>query len=78
MCRHEPLLSGTTDADAKFPDRVTSYTIDGEVYEGVFSTDLTLAEIKTLRAVQSNEQRDPQHDGQYQARPAASLSFHLL
>ena len=68
MCRHEPLLSGTTDANAKFPDRITSYTIDGEVYEGVFSTELTLQEIKTLRAVQSNEQRDPQFNGLYEVR----------
>eukprot|EP00892_Ulva_mutabilis_P008511 jgi/Ulvmu1/6031/UM027_0006.1 len=65
ICRHEPLLSGTTDADAKFPDRMTAYTIDGDLYEGVFSTDLTLAEIKTLRAVQPNEQRDPQYGGMF-------------
>lgn len=66
MCRHEPLLSGTTDADEKFPDMITVYTIDGDIFEGVFTTDLTLAEIKTLRAVQSNEQRDPQYDGQFE------------
>jgi hypothetical protein len=68
VCRHEPLLSNTTDADEKFPDRRTSYTIDGEVFEGVFSVDLTLAEIKTLRARQSNNQRDSQYDGQFEVR----------
>ena len=68
MCRHEPLLSVTTDAKAKFKDKITSYTIDGEVCEGVFSTELTLQEIKTLCAVQSNEQRDPQFNGLYEVR----------
>lgn len=66
MCRHEPLLSGTTDADEKFPDRITAYTIDGDLFEGVFTTDLTLAEIKTLRAVQTRQGRDPNYDGEFE------------
>ena len=74
MCRHEPLLSGTTDANAKFPDRVTSYTIDGEVYQGVFSTDLTLQEIKTLRAVQARGARDPNHNGKFEVRTMVGQS----
>jgi hypothetical protein len=66
ICRHEPLLSGTTDADLKFPERITNYTIDGELIEGVFACDLTLEEIKTLRAVQSNALRDPQYNGLFE------------
>lgn len=69
FCRHEPLLSDTTDADEKFPERATTYTIDGVDYTGVFSVDLTSAEMKTLRAVQPNELRDPKWDGQFEARP---------
>jgi hypothetical protein len=68
ICRHEPLLSGTTDADLKFPERITNYTIDGELIEGVFACDLTLEEIKTLRAVQSNTLRDPQYNGLFEVR----------
>ena len=70
ICRHEPLLSGTTDADDKFPERITTYTVDGEDMTGVFSTDLTLAEVKTLRARQPNALRDPNYDGQFKVRRA--------
>jgi hypothetical protein len=65
ICRHEPLLSGTTDADEKFPEKKTKYTIDGEEYDGVFSVDLTLKQIKTLRAIQPNALRDPNYNGTF-------------
>jgi hypothetical protein len=68
ICRHEPLLSDTTDADDKFGDRATTYLIDEVEYTGVFSTDLTLEEVKTLRAVQPNELRDPKYDGMFEVR----------
>jgi hypothetical protein len=66
VCRHEPLLSGSTDADLKFPERYTSHIIDGKRYDGVFAHDLTLEEIKTLRAVQTNDLRDPQYNGLFE------------
>ena len=34
MCRHEPLLSNTTNADDVFPDKIRNYTIDGTEYTG--------------------------------------------
>lgn len=66
ICRHEPLLSNTTDADEKFPEKKTMYVIDGEEFEGVFSVDLTLDEIKTLRARQPNPKRDRAYDDLYE------------
>ncbi|MBV8165951.1 MAG: glycerophosphodiester phosphodiesterase [Alphaproteobacteria bacterium] len=50
IARHENEISGTTDVAEKFPERKTVKTIDGVRVEGFFTEDLTLAEIKTLRA----------------------------
>jgi len=51
VARHEPEISTTTDVAAKFPDRKRKAAIDGQDVEGWFTTDFTLAELKTLRAV---------------------------
>ncbi|PNH12368.1 Glycerophosphoryl diester phosphodiesterase, partial [Tetrabaena socialis] len=64
VCRHEPNLLNTTDAQHKFPDRMRTYTIDGENVTGIFSVDLTAAEVATLRAVQPWPFRDQTHNGQ--------------
>jgi glycerophosphoryl diester phosphodiesterase len=52
IARHENELSDTTDiADRpEFAGRRTTRTIDGQAVTGWFSEDLTLAELKTLRA----------------------------
>ncbi|WP_380171516.1 glycerophosphodiester phosphodiesterase family protein [Kineococcus sp. DHX-1] len=54
VCRHEPEISGTTDvADhPEFADRRATRTIDGVEYTGWFTPDFTLAELRTLRAVE--------------------------
>ncbi len=52
VCRHEPNVANTTDAAQKFPNLVRNYTIDGVQETGVFTNDLTLAQIKTLTAKQ--------------------------
>ncbi|MEA5534539.1 glycerophosphodiester phosphodiesterase family protein [Crocosphaera sp. XPORK-15E] len=52
IARHENDLSGTTDVASKFPDRLTTKMIDGDMVTGYFSEDFTLAELKTLRAVE--------------------------
>jgi glycerophosphoryl diester phosphodiesterase len=74
ICRHEADLNLTTNVAVKFPDRVNTYTIDGETHTGIFAADLTLAEVKTLRAKQRWEFRDHSHDGLY---PVATLSDFL-
>ena len=65
VVRHENELSQTTDVAARFPDRKRSATIDGVTVEGWFSEDYTLAELKTLRAVQPWPDRPHDHDGLY-------------
>jgi glycerophosphoryl diester phosphodiesterase len=52
VARHENEISGTTDvADhPEFAARRTRKTIDGQTFEGWFTEDFTLAELKTLRA----------------------------
>ena len=52
VCRHENEISGTTDvADRpEFADRRAAKEIDGKAYDGWFTEDFTLAELKTLRA----------------------------
>ncbi|WP_412060364.1 glycerophosphodiester phosphodiesterase [Rubrivirga sp. IMCC45206] len=54
VARHENEISETTDIAARpeFADRRTTKTIDGVETTGWFTEDLTLAELKTLRAVE--------------------------
>jgi glycerophosphoryl diester phosphodiesterase len=55
VARHEPEISGTTDV-AQHPEfadrRRTAVVIDGTPFDGWFTTDFTLAELRTLRAVE--------------------------
>ena len=54
VARHEPEIGGTTDVaeHPRFADRRTTKTIDGTRYEGWFTEDFTLAELRTLRALE--------------------------
>lgn len=54
IARHEPLIGRTTDVAArlKFADRHTTKKIDGVTCRGWFAEDFTLAELKSLRAVE--------------------------
>ena len=63
VARHEPEIGTTTDVAAKFPERKTSKTVDGETVEGWFAEDFTLAEIKSLRAQQPRDYRASAWDG---------------
>lgn len=68
IARHEPLLDGTTDIATRreFVDRRTTRLFDGIRTTGFFTADFTLAEIKTLRALQPNGARSKEFDGLYQ------------
>lgn len=68
IARHENEISGTTDvADRpEFADRKTTKTIDGVEYTGWFAEDFTLAEIKTLRAIERLPFRSPFFNGQFE------------
>jgi glycerophosphoryl diester phosphodiesterase len=63
IARHEPMLDGTTDVATKFPTRKTTKNVDGEQTTAFFASDFTLAEIKTLRAIQPNSARSKAYDG---------------
>jgi glycerophosphoryl diester phosphodiesterase len=54
VARHENEISGTTDVAShpEFADRRTTKVIDGVSLTGWFTEDFTLAELKTLRAVE--------------------------
>jgi glycerophosphoryl diester phosphodiesterase len=54
ICRHEPEIGGTTDVASRpeFASRKTTKMLDGEAVTGWFTENFTLAELKTLRAVE--------------------------
>ena len=54
VCRHEPEIGGTTDVAShpEFAGRRTTVLLDGIATTGWFTHDFTLAELKTLRAVE--------------------------
>lgn len=67
IARHEPNLTATTDVSRKpeFADRKRKMMVDGKEEEGWFASDFTLAEIKTLRAIQPMADRSKAFDGQF-------------
>ena len=64
VARHENEIGGTTDVARKFPERRTTKTVDGVAVTGWFVEDFTLAELKTLRAVERLPFRSHAHDGE--------------
>jgi len=70
VARHENEISGTTDVARRpeFADRRATKTIDGVRVTGWFTEDFTLAELKTLRAVErlpAVRQESTVYDGRY-------------
>ena len=66
IARHEPMLDGTTDVATKFPaSRKRTRLVDGVSTTAYFANDFTLAEIKTLGAVQAGASRPQQFNGLY-------------
>ena len=68
IARHEPMLGSTTDVASRpeFASRKTTKMVDGVATTDFFASDFTLAEIKTLRAVQAFAERDQRYNGQFQ------------
>ncbi|MBC2903499.1 glycerophosphodiester phosphodiesterase [Streptomyces cupreus] len=69
VCRHEPEIGGTTDiADhPEFAARKTTKLLDGVSVTGWFTEDFTLAELKTLRAIERIPANRP-HNTLYNGR----------
>jgi glycerophosphoryl diester phosphodiesterase len=71
VARHENEISGTTDVaeHPEFADRRTAKEIDGQAYDGWFTEDFTLAELKTLRArerIPDVRPENTEYDGRYE------------
>jgi glycerophosphoryl diester phosphodiesterase len=67
IARHEVNITGTTDVGSRpeFAGRRTTKVIDGISETGWFADDFTLAEIKTLRAIQRLPFRPQEFKGLY-------------
>jgi glycerophosphoryl diester phosphodiesterase len=67
VARHEPNMINTTDVKDRpeFADRRRNAVVDGAVEKGFFASDFTLAEIKTLRAVQAFGDRSQEFNGRF-------------
>jgi glycerophosphoryl diester phosphodiesterase len=67
VARHEPDISQTTDVASRteFTDRKRTIMIDGVETTGWFTVDFTLAELRSLRAVQPRSDRSKEFDGQF-------------
>ena len=71
VARHENEISGTTDVAShpEFANRFTTKLIDGVSISGWFTEDFTLAELKTLRAIERIPQVRPEnaaYDGRFE------------
>jgi glycerophosphoryl diester phosphodiesterase len=70
VARHENEISRTTDVAGRdeFANRMTTKLVDGRERSGWFTEDFTLAELKTLRAVERLPElrpRNTRYDGRY-------------
>ncbi|WP_010521949.1 glycerophosphodiester phosphodiesterase [Aquimarina agarivorans] len=67
IVRHEPMLSGTTNVAEieEFADLKSTKELDGKMVTDWFSTDFTLAQIKTLKAKQAFDGRSKEFDNQF-------------
>jgi glycerophosphoryl diester phosphodiesterase len=68
IARHEPNITNTTDVSKRpeFAHRKRDAVVDGVTENGWFASDFTLAEIKTLRAVQAFGERPQQFNGRFE------------
>ena len=71
VARHEPEIGGTTDVakHPEFANRKKTVVLDGVTTTGWFTQDFTLAELKTLRAVEripANRPHNTLYNGRYQ------------
>jgi glycerophosphoryl diester phosphodiesterase len=64
---HEPNIGATTDVSTRpeFASRKTTKMVDGFPVTDWFASDFTLAEIRTLRAVQTVPERPQRFNGRY-------------
>ena len=75
VARHEPNITTTTDVKnhPEFASRKRKAIVDGAEEEGWFASDFTLAEIKTLRAVQTMSDRPQRFNGRFKIPTLAEV-----
>ena len=75
VARHEPNITSTTDVKdhPEFAGRKRTAIVDGAEEEGWFASDFTLAEIKTLRAVQTMSDRPQRFNGRFKIPTLAEV-----
>jgi glycerophosphoryl diester phosphodiesterase len=75
IARHDPNLAYSTDvADhPEFASRKRSMNVDGDVQQGWFASDFTLAEIKTLGGISTDAERPQQYNGRYKIATIAEV-----
>ncbi len=68
IARHEPNLIATTNVASlpQFASRKRTAIVDGAAEVGFFASDFTLAEIKTLRAIQPLADRNAAFNGKFE------------
>jgi glycerophosphoryl diester phosphodiesterase len=71
VCRHEPEIGGTTDVASRpeFASRKRTVVLDGVSVTGWWTQDFTLAELKTLRAIEripAVRQQNTLYDGRFE------------
>jgi glycerophosphoryl diester phosphodiesterase len=67
IARHDPNLVFSTDVaqHPEFASRKRKLSVDGEMQEGWFASDFTLAEIKTLGGISTDAERPQEFNGKY-------------
>jgi glycerophosphoryl diester phosphodiesterase len=67
IARHEPNITATTNVQSRpeFANRKRKMKVDGVEEEGWFASDFTLAEIKTLYALQAFSERAQEFNGKF-------------
>ena len=73
VCRHEAEIGATTDAAEVFPERRATKVVDGREQTGWFVEDLTLSELRELRARERRPQLRP-HNLAYADLPVPTFA----
>lgn len=75
IARHDPNLAYSTDVadNPEFASRKRSMNVDGDVQQGWFASDFTLAEIKTLGGISTDAERSQQYNGRYKIATIAEV-----
>lgn len=75
IARHDPNLAYSTDVAShpEFASRKRTMNVDGDVQQGWFASDFTLAEIKTLGGISTDAERSQQYNGQYKIATIAEV-----